>query len=105
VWAEGAGFVSLVFSLSEVRELERLLELAGFDAISVTRRPVVLRLPPPADFLWQYVSSTPLAPALASLDAHRRAILEHDLSRRWQPFVRNGSMVLKLDPVFAGARR
>ena len=105
VSADAASFVSMVFSLSDVRELERLLERAGFDAISVTCRPEVLRLPPPADFLWQYVSSTPLAPALAALDTDSRAAFEHDVCRRWQPFVTNGSMVLELDPVVASARR
>jgi ubiquinone/menaquinone biosynthesis C-methylase UbiE len=105
VSAEAARFVSTVFSLYDTGELERLLEGAGFSEISVTRRRELLDLPPATEFLWQYVSSTPLAPALGALDADARAVLAHDVTRQWEPFGTNGSMMLEVDVVVAGARR
>jgi ubiquinone/menaquinone biosynthesis C-methylase UbiE len=102
---EAAGFVATVFSLSESSELERLLDGAGFDAISVERRARRLRLPPPAEFLWQYVSSTPLAPALGRLDETARGALARDVVAQWERFAGDdGQMILELDVLLATAR-
>jgi ubiquinone/menaquinone biosynthesis C-methylase UbiE len=105
VGPEAAGFVATVFSLSDTSELERLLDGAGFEAISVERRTRRLRLPPPAEFLWQYVSSTPLAPALGGLDEGARAALAREVVARWEPFVAgDGSMIMEPDVLLATAR-
>jgi ubiquinone/menaquinone biosynthesis C-methylase UbiE len=101
---DAASFVATVFSLSEASELERLLEHAGFDEIAVESRTHRLRLAPPQEFLWQYVSSTPLAPALGALDERTRTAVERDVIRQWEPFVREGSMIMDLDVLLASAR-
>jgi hypothetical protein len=94
-----------VFSLSEASELERLLESAGFEEVAVEARPRRLRLPPAEEFLWQYVSSTPLAPALGGLDERTRTALTRDVATRWEPFARDdGSLVMELDVLLATAR-
>ena len=104
VTPETANFVSKVFSLYETRELRRLLEDAGFDVASVSGRKKSLRLAPPVEFLWQYVSSTPLAPAVAGLDEHDRTSLERDVAAEWERFTDDGALVLELDVVTASAR-
>ena len=94
-----------MFSLSEASELERLLELAGFDEIAVERRARRLRLAPPGEFLWQYVSGTPLAPALVDLDERARTALALDVVARWERFAgEDGSMVMELAMLLATAR-
>lgn len=104
VTPETARFVSMVFSLHDTRELEGLLGEAGFDDILVRRRTKSLRLPPPTQFLWQYVWSTPLATALAGLDERDRASLERDVVAQWETFTDDGALVLELDVVVATAR-
>ena len=41
-----------------------------------------LRLGPPAEFLWQYVRSTPLSGVCAELDAAGRAQIEREVVGR-----------------------
>ena len=63
-----------------------------------------LRLPPPEDFLWQYVHSTPMADALADADEATRAALQHEVVSRWQPFVEDGALIVKVGILTAIAR-
>ncbi len=101
-----ANFVATVFSLSEPSELDRLLDHAGFADVVVSRSARTLHLPPPAEFLWQYVASTPLAPALAGLDERDRSALARDVATRWEQFCTDGdAMVLELEVVIAVGRR
>ena len=96
--------MSTVFSLYDTRELRRLLEDAGFDVTSVRACRKSLRLAPPVEFLWQYVSSTPLAPAVTRLDQHDRTSLERDVAAEWERFTDHGALVLELNVVTASAR-
>jgi len=52
-------FVHAVFSLYDGVEAQSLMETAGFDRVEVETASVPLRVAPPANFLWQYVRSTP----------------------------------------------
>jgi ubiquinone/menaquinone biosynthesis C-methylase UbiE len=102
---DAAGFVATVFSLSERSQLESLLERAGFDEISVESRTGRLPLPPPEEFLLQYVSSTPLAPAVGALNDHARTALVRDVVARWEPFVSDdGTLIMPLEVPLATAR-
>jgi SAM-dependent methyltransferase len=105
VTPEAASFVSTVFSLYDPGELTRLLVDAGFETSSVGARRTSLRLAPPTEFLWQYVSSTPLAAAAARLDEHDRASLERDVVAEWERFMKGGALILELDVVTATARK
>jgi len=64
-------FVRVVFSLHEPDELRGLMADAGFRRSDARGHSKTLRLPSPEEFLWQYVSSTPLATAVAVLDDPR----------------------------------
>lgn len=102
---QAAGFVNQVFSLHDTAELQQLIEGAGFREVSVRADNRTLRLPPPEEFLWQYVHSTPLASAVAQVDDERRGALERDVVARWQEFVKDGALMLEVRVVVATGRR
>jgi ubiquinone/menaquinone biosynthesis C-methylase UbiE len=85
-------FVAQVFSLNDPRELERLVADAGFREVAVHTSTKTPRLPPPADFLWQYVYLTPLSAVLSQVEEERRAALERDVVAGWQRWARDGGM-------------
>ena len=81
---EGAAFVHAVFALHDPDELRHLATQAGFEHRDVRSADVALSLPPPAEFLWQYVGSTPLAAIVAKASDGGRRALEEDFSRNCQ---------------------
>ena len=89
---ESAAFVGLVFDLHDGDELRRLAEDAGFSEIDVRSDMTDLDLPPPDEFLWQYVESTPLAAAVVDLDEEARSALESEFVEGCAPFVSEGRM-------------
>jgi len=93
---EAAGFARRVFSLHDVGELDSLLRDAGFARAEANSTPKTLHVSEPREFLWQYVHSTPLAPAVMGAAEPKRAALERDVVARWRPFAVNGGMRLEL---------
>lgn len=100
-----ASFVHLVFSLHEPGELRELLESAGFRDVDVRRATKALRVPPPEQFMWQYIHSTPMVGVLAEVDQQRRAALERDVCARWQEDCTDGAMTLQVGMTTAIARK
>ena len=101
---ELAGFVHAVFSLHDPEVLRGLLDDAGFDDIVVDRPVRTLHLPPPTDFLWQYVHSTPMADALGAKDQATHAALQDAIVARWEPFVADGGLRVEVGLSTAIAR-
>jgi hypothetical protein len=64
-----------------------------------------LRLPPPRDFLWQYIACTPLAGAVAGLGDAARTALERDVVRRWAPLVDDAGLAIELENLLVTGRR
>lgn len=93
---EVASFGDLVFSMHDVDELKELFRSAGFRSVDVEAKPKILRLPPPADFLWQYVHSTPIAQAVAQTGEAKCAALERDVCEQWQEFAVDGFLSLQV---------
>jgi SAM-dependent methyltransferase len=93
---EVAAFVRVVFSLHEPDELRGLMAGAGFRRFDARAHGKTLQLPSPEEFLWQYVSSTPLATAVAGLDDHARTVVTQDVVASWQPFTQQGRLILDL---------
>jgi ubiquinone/menaquinone biosynthesis C-methylase UbiE len=91
-----ASFMHLVFSLHDPSELQALLTGAGFRDVDIQAAPKRLRLPPPQQFLWQYVHSTPLAEPIAQLDEPKRNALERDVCDRWKDLVTDGAMEISV---------
>lgn len=102
--ADAAGFVRAVFSLHEPREIRGLVSDAGFTNVDARSETKTLRLSPPAQFLWQYVRSTPLAAAAAKLDESQRAALEHQVVAGWHAFADDGGLLLELGVTVAQAQ-
>jgi len=102
---DAAGFVNAVFSLHDTAEIERLVRGAGFREVTVQADTTTLRLPAPADFLWQYVHSTPLSGTAAQMGDEHRAALEHDVVTRWKEFVEDRALILQVRMVAATARK
>jgi ubiquinone/menaquinone biosynthesis C-methylase UbiE len=101
---EAAQFVHQVFSVDDTGRLRGLFRDAGFNTPAVERNVWTLRLPAPADFLWQYVFSTPLATAVAPLDSDARAALERQVVSGWRSFAHDGGLTLELGVLLATAR-
>ena len=102
---EASGFVNHVFSLHDTTELQTLIGSAGFRAANAQADTKQLRLPPPRDFFWQYVHSTPLAAVVAQANDASRASLEREIVGEWQEFVKNGGMVIQVRVVVATAQK
>jgi ubiquinone/menaquinone biosynthesis C-methylase UbiE len=98
-------FIAAVFSLRSGPEIEQLLTRAGFEDVSVTSEARTLPLPPPEEFLWQYVSSTPLAPAVGALEEAERDALTADVTSEWAPMLTDGKLLLELDVITLAARK
>lgn len=105
IGAEAAGFVKHVFSLHDTAEIQNLVSGAGYHNVSVQSDTKPLRLPPPEEFLWQYLQSTPLAGALAQVGDDRRGSLEREVVAKWQEFAKDSGLVLHVRVVVATARK
>jgi ubiquinone/menaquinone biosynthesis C-methylase UbiE len=102
---KAASFVDLVFSLHDTDELTELMRSAGFREVDVQAKARTLRLPAPADFLWQYIHSTPLADSVAHAGQAKRDALERDVCVQWQKLMTDGSMSLRVGMTTATARK
>lgn len=102
---QAASFADLVFSMHDADELTELMRSAGFRDIDVQAKPKSLRVPAPAEFLWQYIYSTPVAEAAAQAGEAKRDALERDVCRQWQEFVTDGGMVLEVGMTTATAQK
>ena len=102
---EAAGFVQRVFSLHDADEIRQLMSSVGFDEVRVEAETATLRLPPPKEFLWQYVSSTPLAALVATADEDARAALEREVISGWRELEEDGAMATRQRVVVASGRK
>ncbi len=103
---QAAGFVAHVFSLHDIKEIQQLLSEAGFRDIDIEANDKTLILPPPKEFLWQYVYSTPLAGMVANADKEALAALERDVVEKWQDYSeKDGSMRYEQRIVEVSARK
>lgn len=105
VGQEAASFAQVVFSLHDSDELAGLLKSAGFRDIEVRTATKNLQLSAPADFLWQYIHSTPLIAAIAKTDEAKRAEFERDVTSQWQKFVVDGCLSVQVRMTTATARK
>ena len=98
-------FVAGVFSMHDASEMKALLASAGFPSATATTVQVDLRLPGPAEWLWQYIELTPIGPLVAAADPQARTALERDVVAAWQPYVARGRLQVQQPMVIATGRR
>ena len=104
VGPEPSGFINTVFTLHDATEMRDLLDAAGFSAIETETRKVSLRLLLPADFFWQYLTSTPLAAMAGKMDEETRAGLARAVVERVEPLMDGGVLVTEPGMLLATAR-
>jgi ubiquinone/menaquinone biosynthesis C-methylase UbiE len=102
---ELGGFVRAVFSMHDPEALATLLRDAGLRDVSAAVSTVPFRLPPPADFLWQYVNLTPIGPLVARAPADAQSAMERQVVEGWRPFVVEGETRVDQPMVIASGRR
>jgi trans-aconitate methyltransferase len=101
---ELGGFVRAVFSMHEPEAVATLLREAGLDDVSSTVTTVTLRLPPPAELLWQYINVTPMGPFVAHAPEAARSAMERQAVETMQPYVVDGATVVDQPMVVATGR-
>jgi ubiquinone/menaquinone biosynthesis C-methylase UbiE len=102
---EVGGFVRAVFSMHDPDAVATLLREAGFEDVSTTVSSAELRLPPPADFLWQYINLTPLGPFVAQAPEESQAAMERQVVERWQEYVVDGNTMVEQPMVIATGKK
>lgn len=98
-------FVRAVFSMHEPDMLTSLLREAGFHDVSATETSATLRLPAPAEFLWQYINLSPMASFVAQASDAARSAMEKQVVERWQPYVVEGGIVGEQPMIVATGRQ
>lgn len=99
-----AGFVRAVFSLNDPSVIDHLLHEAGFRDVHTEVTTTTVQLPPPVDFLWQYINLTPMGAFVNQAPEEAQTALERDVVGKWQEFVEDGSTILHQPMVLASAR-
>ena len=69
---------------------------AGFALVQVEAEEHDLELPPPQQFLWQYIHSTPLSAAASQLDTEARAQFEGEVLNAWADSGGDGGLALRV---------
>lgn len=104
VGPQATGFVHAVFSLHDEGEIRALVTDAGFRDVRVDAVTAKLLLPPPSEFMWQYVQSTPLAGAIEPIGEERRAALEREVCAEWREAEVDGGLSLAVRVTTVTAR-
>ena len=99
------GFVRAVFSMHDPDALATLLRDAGLRDITAEVSPVRLRLPAPAEFLWQYINLTPMGPLVAQAPEAAKSAMEQQAVDAWRPYVVDGTIKVEQPMVLAAGRR
>lgn len=98
-------FIGAVFSVHDPDSVRGMFDASGFCDIAIDHEQVLLRLAAPVDFVWQYITSTPLAELAATLDEAGRRALERAVAERCESFTDRGSLVMEPHVLVASARR
>ena len=102
IGADLGGFVRAVFSMHDPGAVASILRGADLRDVTATTRQAMLQLPAPAEFLWQYINLTPMAPIVDRAPEAAKKAMERDIVERWQPFVGEGGAVVGEQPMVIG---
>lgn len=102
---EASAFVHAVFSLNDPDELKGLLTDAGFSSVTTRIHPRDVQLPPAREFMWQYISCTPLMALLPQSGNAQTEALERDVVAGWEPWASGDGLRCEQSCVFTVARR
>jgi len=99
------GFVRAVFSMHDPAAVAHLLRDAGLRDVDAHETTATFQLPAPAEFLWQYINLTPMAPFVAQATEAAKTAMEHQVVETWQPYVVDGGTPIDQPMVIATGRR
>lgn len=102
---ELGAFVSAVFSLSDPGVVAGLLQDAGFEDVGSTEYQVPMTLPPPAEFLWEYINLTPMGPIVTQAPEQAQLALEAQFVDACQDLVVDGRVQVEQPIALAWGRR
>jgi ubiquinone/menaquinone biosynthesis C-methylase UbiE len=102
---EAAAFVHAVFSLNDPGELERLLADAGFTSATTRVNAREVQFPPAREFMWQYISCTPLMTLLPKSGNAQTEALEREVVAGWQRWADGGGLRHEQSCLFSIARK
>jgi ubiquinone/menaquinone biosynthesis C-methylase UbiE len=102
---ELGGFVRAVFSMHDPDAVAAIVADARFEEVTAEVSAVTLRLPPPAEFLWQYIHLTPMAPFVDQASPAARSAMERQVVERWEPWVTDGRTCFEIPVVTVTGRR
>lgn len=103
--SELGGFVRAVFSMHDPDAVAALLREVGLHDVSATVSTATLRLPAPAEFLWQYINLTPMGPFVSQAPEAAQSAMERQVVERWQPYVVDGATPVDQPMVIASGLR
>jgi ubiquinone/menaquinone biosynthesis C-methylase UbiE len=101
---ELGGFVRAVFSMHDPEGVAALLRESGLHDVAATVSTATFQLPAPAEFLWQYINVTPMAPLIANAPEEARQAMERQVVDGWQSFVVAGKTLVEQPMVIASGR-
>ena len=99
-----AGFVHAIFSMNDPATHEQLLREAGFRSVEANVAITTLHLPPPKEFMWQYINLTPLGAFVGQAPEEAQAALEADVVSRWEEFLEQSAAAVDQPMVVATGR-
>jgi ubiquinone/menaquinone biosynthesis C-methylase UbiE len=102
--ADLGGFVSAVFSMHDPDDVAGLLRDAGWREVAAKVSTTTLRLPAPAQFLWQYIGLTPMATFIQQAPGKAKSAMEGQFVSETRQHVTDGVTLVELPMVVATAR-
>lgn len=99
------GFVRAVFSMHDPDAVGAVLRDAGCRDVRATQYAATLRLPGPAEFLWQYINATPLGPFVAQAPEPAKAAMERAMVEGSAHLVVDGRLPVDQPMALATGRR
>ena len=105
VSAAAAAAARSPFSLPGTSDLRDLIEGAGLQDVQVHSRTKMLRFPPPAEFVHQYVWGSPIAAALGDADAAALEPAICEVTEALQPYLHDHVLSFPIENHLATAIR
>jgi SAM-dependent methyltransferase len=93
------------YGFGEMEALRSLLTVAGFRDIHIHIVILTLRHPAPGEFMGGQLAATPLAGAVAALDAAAQVALRHDILATLRPYTDDEGLAVPIEAHIAMARR
>jgi ubiquinone/menaquinone biosynthesis C-methylase UbiE len=93
------------YGFGEMEPLRTLLTAAGFRDIHIHIVVLTMRHPTPAEFIAGQLAATPLAGAVAALDAAAQVALRHDILASLRPYTDDEGLAVPIEAHIAMAQR